>query len=91
MKPTPMQIIAACDAGSDAMVALGLPCPTTYLDRIKTMWAAHDELTYNDERRLYRRDHRELMRVRSACPKRGTGAYPVHLKGGVVPYHQDAQ
>lgn len=64
--PTPMEIIAACDAGPDAMVALGLPRPTNLGDVIKTMWAAQDQLTGAGQRQLAKRDRMALEYAASA-------------------------
>lgn len=72
---TPMQIIAACDAGSEAMVALGLPRPANLADVIRTMWGAQDQLSESAQRQLAKRDRMMLnyaysaTKVPGAAPK----------------------
>ena len=71
---TDLEIIAACDAGPDAMVALGLPRPKTLGDVVHTMWAAQDRLSTADQQRLASRDRMELGYMASAT--KCSGAYP---------------
>lgn len=72
--PTPMEVIAACDAGPEAMVALGLPRPANLGDVIKTMWGAQDLLSDAGQRQLAKRDRMTLdyaysaTKVPGACP-----------------------
>ena len=73
-KMTPLEIIAACDVGPDAMVSAGLPKPKTLGDVVRVMWAAQDQLTETDRRRLAVRDRMELDYVASAT--KVPGAYP---------------
>lgn len=40
-----LAILRACDDGPDAMVALGLPRPANYGERVRVMWRAQDALT----------------------------------------------
>ena len=76
--PTPMQIIAACDAGPATMVALGLPQPTTYADVVRTMWDAQDRLSDRGARALQARDRMTLDYAASAS--KVPGAAP-HTRG----------
>lgn len=63
---TPMEIIAACDAGPEAMVALGLPRPATLADVVRTMWGAQDQLSEAGKRQLAERDRMMLNYAYSA-------------------------
>jgi hypothetical protein len=74
MTITPMQIIAACDAGPGAMVAIGLPAPKNYWDVIQKMWAAQDRLPPAAARALAVRDRMTLDYVYSAT--KVPGAFP---------------
>jgi hypothetical protein len=71
---TDLEIIAACDAGPDSMVALGLPKPKTLADIVSMMWAAQDRLTATERARLKSRDRMELDYMASATKL--TNAYP---------------
>ncbi len=71
---TDLEIIAACDAGPHAMMALGLPRPKTLGDVVRTMWAAQDRLSNADQQRLASRDRMELAYMASAT--KCSGAYP---------------
>ena len=64
--PTPMEVIAACDAGPDAMVAIGLPRPASLGDVVRTMWAAQDQLSETGKRQLAVRDRMTLDYAHSA-------------------------
>ena len=80
---TPMQIIAACDDGPDAMVAAGLPRPATLKDVVLTMWAAQDRLTAPESRALASRDRMQLdyaasaTKVVGAAPQMKTFPFPI--------------
>jgi hypothetical protein len=77
-----LKIIAACDAGPDAMVALGLPRPKTLTELVQTMWAAQGRLNSIDGSRLAARDRMELDYMTSATklpdafPKRQPHPFP---------------
>ncbi len=79
--PTPMEIIKACDAGAEAMVAIGLPRPRNYGDVMRAMWAAQDQLTPMQAAQLARRDRLQLELARAAVK---CGAQSAHL--AVQPY-----